>query len=109
MTKMFFLPDGVVHRCYKLTDDGELKGKDLRKHSVAAAWHDPDFGQKISPPRTLYAASNCGNCGHFDNCHDEGRCIYQATFTNGNYFAPDRDCDGPFPAATQPVMVSIRR
>lgn len=91
MTKMFFLPDGVVHRCYKLIDDSGLTGKDLRTTSVAAAWHDADFGRKIAPPRELYRASACGSCARFDNCHDEGRCIYQASFTHDTYYAPDRN------------------
>lgn len=109
MTKMFFLPNGVVHRCYKLTDDEGLSGRDLRDSSVAAAWHDPGFGLKISPSRELYSSSNCGKCSRFDNCHEEGRCIYQASFTHQDYFAPDRACDGPYPPAIQPALVSIRR
>jgi MoaA/NifB/PqqE/SkfB family radical SAM enzyme len=98
MTKMFFLPDGIVHRCYKLIEDSELAGKDLRHTSVAAAWHDVDFGRKISPGRELYSASACGSCARFDNCHEEGRCIYQALFTHQDYHAPDRSCDGPYRA-----------
>ena len=109
MTKMFFMPDGTVHRCYKLTEDSSLNGKDLRSCSVASAWHDPEFGLKISPPKHLYASSNCEPCSRFDNCHKEGRCIYQAEFTHQNYFAPDRTCDGPYPAETSPALVSIRR
>ncbi|MET0647656.1 MAG: radical SAM protein [Pyrinomonadaceae bacterium] len=110
MTKMFFLPDGVVHRCYKLIDDSGLTGKDLRRCSVAAAWHDPDFGLKISPPKKAYAASACGGCARFDGCHEEGRCIYQALFTHEDYLAPDRSCEGPFAPAPQPQsLVSIRR
>jgi MoaA/NifB/PqqE/SkfB family radical SAM enzyme len=109
MTKMFFLPDGVVHRCYKLTDDSGLTGKDLRRCSVAAAWHDPDFALKISPPKEAYASSACGGCSRFDGCHQEGRCIYQAQFTHQDYFAPDRSCDGPFRSAPTPHLVSIHR
>lgn len=109
MTKMFFLPAGVVHRCYKLIDDTGLTGKDLRRCSVAAAWHDADFGIKISPPKKAYASSACGGCSRFDGCHEEGRCIYQALFTHDDYFAPDRSCDGPFPPAPASNLVSIRR
>jgi radical SAM protein with 4Fe4S-binding SPASM domain len=109
MTKMFFMPDGRVHRCYKLTEDDRLGGKDLRSCSVASAWHDPEFGLKISPPKRLYADSACYPCSRFDNCHSEGRCIYQAEFSHQDYFAPDRACDGPYPTATSPTLVSIRR
>ncbi len=109
MTKMFFLPDGVVHRCYKLTEDSGLSGKDLRHCSVAAAWHDPAFALKISPSKKLYSASACGKCSRFTNCHEEGRCIYQALFTHQDYYAPDRSCDGPYPPVTHPALVSIRR
>jgi MoaA/NifB/PqqE/SkfB family radical SAM enzyme len=96
MTKMFFLPDGVVHRCYKLTADDRLRGRDLRVTSVAAAWHDPAFQPIISPPRQNYAGTACFGCGRFQSCHDEGRCIYQALVDLERYEAPDRDCDGPY-------------
>jgi MoaA/NifB/PqqE/SkfB family radical SAM enzyme len=109
MTKMFFMPDGIVHRCYKLTHDSSLCGKDLRSCSVASAWHDPEFGLKISPAKQLYASSNCEPCSRFDNCHKEGRCIYQAEFTHRNYYAPDRTCDGPYSIAAAPALVSIQR
>ena len=109
MTKMFFMPDGKVHRCYKLTEDDSLGGKDLRSCSVASAWHDPEFGLKISPPKRLYASSACEPCSRFDNCHKEGRCIYQAEFTHQDYFAPDRACDGPYLPTPSPMLVSIRR
>lgn len=109
MTKMFFLPDGVVHRCYKLIEDSGLTGQDLRRCSLAAAWHDPDFALKISPPAESYGASACGGCSRFDGCHEEGRCIYQALFTHQDYFAPDRSCEGPYPPASPPQLVSIRR
>lgn len=109
MTKMFFMPDGRVHRCYKLTDDASLTGKDLRSCSVASAWHDPEFAQIISPPKRLYASSACDPCSKFDNCHKEGRCIYQAEFTHQNYYAQDRACDGPYSSPTAPSLVSIRR
>ena len=95
-TKLFFLPNGVVHRCYKLVDDASLSGKDLREVSVAEAWHDPGFGTKISPPRELYAGSSCGVCSRFDGCHADGRCIFQAKMSHQTYYAPDRACDGPF-------------
>ena len=106
MTKMFFLPDGTVHRCYKLADDAGLSGKNLRTCSVAEAWHDPMFGAVISPPRELYAGSGCGACGRFENCHDDGRCIYQASVDWNSYYAPDRACGGPFPARSS-ELVSI--
>ena len=97
MTKLFFLPDGSVHRCYKLVDDSTLIGKDLKTCSVAEAWHDPQFGSVISPSRSLYRSSTCGACGRFGNCHSEGRCIYEASVNHGTYYGQDRSCDGPFP------------
>ena len=105
-TKLFFLPNGIVHRCYKLVDDESLMGKDLREVSVAEAWHDPGFGTKISPPRELYAGSSCGVCSRFDGCHADGRCIFQAKMTHQTYYAPDRACDGPFlpvPSSVIPI------
>lgn len=111
-TKLFFLPNGIVHRCYKLIDDVSLNGKDLREVSVAEAWHDPGFGQRISPARALYAASSCAGCGRFDGCHDEGRCIFEAKMQHGTYYAPDRDCHGPFPQAVAetapPAIIPLR-
>jgi radical SAM protein with 4Fe4S-binding SPASM domain len=95
MTKLFFLPDGVVHRCYKLTDDSRLRGRDLRTTSVAAAWHDPGFRPVISPPRQAYSGTACASCQRFSNCHDDGRCLYQAMVSHGRYEAPDRNCGGP--------------
>lgn len=94
-TKLFFLPDGVVHRCYKLTEDATLRGADLREVSVAAAWHDPQFGRVISPARALYSGAACGECGRFNACHDDGRCLFEASMRHGRYHAPDRSCDGP--------------
>ena len=109
-TKLFFLPNGIVHRCYKLVDDESLMGKDLRTVSVAEAWHDPGFGIKISPPRELYAGSSCGVCSRFDGCHDDGRCIFQAKMTHQTYYAPDRACDGPFLSASSIVpLASLSR
>jgi MoaA/NifB/PqqE/SkfB family radical SAM enzyme len=96
MTKLFFLPDGIVHRCYKLVDDLMLTGRDLKHCTVADAWHDPCFGLKISPPRDLYQGSACSKCGRFDNCHSEGRCIYEASVTHKSYYAQDRSCNGPY-------------
>ena len=96
MTKLFFLPNGVVHRCYKLVDDLTLTGRDLRQCTVAEAWHDPGFGVKITPPRALYQASSCGGCSRFDNCHSEGRCIYEASVTHQSYYDRDRSCNGPY-------------
>jgi radical SAM protein with 4Fe4S-binding SPASM domain len=97
MTKLFFLPDGSVHRCYKLVDDSTLIGKDLKTCSVAEAWHDPQFGAVISPSLSLYSSSACGACGRFGNCHSEGRCIYEASVNHGTYYGQDRSCHGPFP------------
>lgn len=107
MTKLFFLPNGVIHRCYKLVDDGFLTGKDLRECSVAEAWHDPGFSTKISPPRDLYSRSTCANCSRFDRCHSEGRCIYQASVSYGSYYERDRACDGPHPPAFPPQFVPV--
>jgi pyrroloquinoline quinone biosynthesis protein E len=96
ITKLFFLPNGVVHRCYKLTRDHRLRGADLRKVSLAAAWHDPGFQPIISPPGEKYSKSPCGKCQQFDQCHKEGRCIYQAMVNHGQYEAKDRSCEGPY-------------
>jgi len=91
-TKLFFLPDGVVHRCYKLTDDARLRGADLRRVSVATAWHFSPFRSTIAPPRHEYQGAACASCARFDACHDDGRCIYQALVRFGRYTAPDREC-----------------
>ncbi|MFC2145857.1 SPASM domain-containing protein [Acidobacteriota bacterium] len=99
--KLFFLPNGVVHRCYKLTGDHLLRGADLRKVSLAAAWHDPGFQQIISPPGEKYSNSQCGECQRFNQCHQEGRCIYQALVNHGQYEAIDRPCNGPFASGGQ--------
>jgi MoaA/NifB/PqqE/SkfB family radical SAM enzyme len=111
-TKLFFLPNGVVHRCYKLIDDVSLNGKDLREVSVAEAWHDPGFGQRISPPRALYAGSSCAGCSRFDNCHAEGRCIFDAKMHHDTYYAPDRSCHGPFnetvTASVPPAIIPLQ-
>jgi pyrroloquinoline quinone biosynthesis protein E len=95
MTKLFFLPDGVVHRCYKLADDDTLRGVDLRFTSVAAAWHDRGFLPILSPPRERYREAECGGCARFSGCHEDGRCIFQAHIDHGRYTAPDRACGGP--------------
>lgn len=96
ITKLFFLPNGVVHRCYKLIRDHRLGGADFRKVSLAAAWHDPGFQPIISPPREKYSNTPCGKCQQFDQCHREGRCIYQAMVNQGQYEARDRSCEGPY-------------
>jgi radical SAM protein with 4Fe4S-binding SPASM domain len=96
VTKLFFLPDGTVHRCYKLTADTSLCGLNLKHVSVARAWHDPDFSEVLHPARERYQSTGCGACSHFDACHDDGRCIYAAMVRYGQYAAPDRDCGGPF-------------
>jgi MoaA/NifB/PqqE/SkfB family radical SAM enzyme len=106
-TKLFFLPDGIVHRCYKLVADASLSGKDLREVSVAEAWHDPGFGTKISPPRELYAHSSCGVCSRFDGCHATGRCIFQAQMSHQSYYAPDRVCGGPFLPVPPPSIIPV--
>lgn len=93
MTKLFFLADGTVHRCYKLRSDARLRGRSLLDSSIAAAWHDPGFREVISPPRADYAGSACVDCGSFDACHADGRCIYQAAMDHGRYTAPDRGCE----------------
>lgn len=95
-TKLFFLSNGVMHRCYKLSNDSHLRGADLRKLSVAAAWHDPSFNRIIFPPRDAYAGSECWACQRFDKCHNEGRCIYHALISQGQYTARDRSCSGPY-------------
>lgn len=101
MTKLFFLPDGVVHRCYKLTHDARLRGRDLRECSLAAAWHDPGFYETISPPRENYRAAPCFACGRFTDCHRSGRCIFEAFVTESRYTSRDRACSGPYPASVQ--------
>lgn len=103
MTKMFFLPDGVVHRCYKLTADARLRGLDLKQVSVARAWHDPEFREVLLPPAEQYRGTACGQCGSFHSCHEDGRCIYVALVRHGRYAAPDRDCGGPFPPEERPA------
>ena len=95
MTKLFFLPDGTVHRCYKLADDLTLRGKNLQQCTVAEAWHDPDFGTLISPPREAYRSSACGSCARFKRCHSDGRCLFQSSVDNGSYYGIDRGCSGP--------------
>lgn len=109
MTKLFFLPDGVVHRCYKLVDDLRLTGKDLKKCSVAEAWHDPGFAQIISPAASLYHISPCGKCGRFDNCHSEGRCIYESSVNHGTYFDQDRNCTGPFAVTGTDQLIPLHQ
>lgn len=91
-TKLFFLPNGVVHRCYKLVHDRSLDGADMRRVSLAEAWHDPNFGPILEPPREAYAESECHTCERFDTCHSEGRCIYHAHVRHGAYARPDRYC-----------------
>jgi MoaA/NifB/PqqE/SkfB family radical SAM enzyme len=95
MTKLFFLPDGTVHRCYKLADDVALRGKSLRDCTVAEAWHDPQFGTLVSPPQQLYQGSPCGSCARFSRCHADGRCLFQSSVANGSYYGVDRGCSGP--------------
>ena len=94
-TKLFFLPDGVVHRCYKLTDDITLRGADLREVSVASAWHDPAFYHVVSPPRSAYINSSCCHCKRFVSCSEDGRCIFESLMRSRTYFGADRSCGGP--------------
>ncbi len=99
ITRLFFLPDGRVHRCYRLLFDETLVGADLTTASVAEAWHDAGFSSLLSPPRRAYAGSECGSCRRFEACHRDGRCIYRAVLDHGTHAARDRDCGGPFVAA----------
>jgi pyrroloquinoline quinone biosynthesis protein E len=93
VTKLFFLPNGIVHRCYKLVKDRSLDGPDLRSISVAHAWHDEDYADVISPPAATYAGTVCGGCNRFGRCHSEGRCIYRSYVDWGTYTGPDRACE----------------
>ncbi|MFO1153068.1 MAG: radical SAM protein [Rhodospirillales bacterium] len=91
-TRMFFLPDGTVHRCYKLIDDVGLAGKNLRTTSVAAAWHDGTFARLLVPPADDYADTVCGQCSDFETCQSQGRCIAEAAMRHGRYAERDRNC-----------------
>lgn len=93
-TKLLILPDGVVHRCYKLTSDRSLRGLDLNQVSLARAWHDPGFVEAILPSPDAYGATICGTCGSKTRCDLSGRCIYDALVHHGRYAAPDRGCAG---------------
>jgi radical SAM protein with 4Fe4S-binding SPASM domain len=93
-TKLLILPDGVVHRCYKLTSDAALRGRDLKSSSVAQAWHDPQFVDTILPKADLYGDVPCGTCGSKSTCDRSGRCIYDAYVHHGRYASPDRGCHG---------------
>ncbi len=103
ISRLFFLPDGRVHRCYRLLSDEALAGPDLESTSLAEAWHDRRFSELISPPRSAYSDSECGRCRRFGDCHRNGRCIYRSLLDHGAYAARDRDCGGPFPAEVGPV------
>jgi MoaA/NifB/PqqE/SkfB family radical SAM enzyme len=91
-TKLFFLPDGTVHRCYKLVFDNSLRGLDLNQCSVAEAWHAREFYKVLSPSHDQYSGTACSGCARFSSCHDEGRCIFKALTAYGRYAAPDRSC-----------------
>ncbi len=93
-TKLFMLPDGVVHRCYKLTSDASLRGADLKQVSLARAWHDPAFVDIALPPAHAYAQTVCGSCVTKPKCDTSGRCIYDALINHGRYVSPDRNCVG---------------
>ena len=91
-TKLFFLPDGTVHRCYKLVFDNSLRGADLKRCSVAEAWHAQEFYNVLSPSYEQYSGTPCSGCARFSSCHEEGRCIFKALTAYGRYAAPDRSC-----------------
>lgn len=93
-TKLLILPDGVVHRCYKLTSDASLRGMDLKEVSLARGWHDPGFVEIALPAAHVYAGTVCGSCGSKPNCDRSGRCIYDAAVNHGRYAVPDRNCSG---------------
>ena len=93
-TKLLILPDGVIHRCYKLTSDTSLRGLDLKEVSLARGWHDPAFAGVVMPGPHAYAGSTCSSCGSKSKCDRSGRCVYDALVHHGRYAAPDRNCDG---------------
>jgi len=95
-TKLFFDPFGRVHRCYKLLKDKTLFGPDLRKVSVAAAWHSDEFNSRLLASKKKYSKATCGTCGAFQSCHDDGRCIFKSKLDHGTYFDRDRSCRGPY-------------
>jgi radical SAM protein with 4Fe4S-binding SPASM domain len=92
ITKLFFLPNGSVHRCYKLIHDRTLCGADMRQTTLAAAWHDVRFRKELAPPRSAYAYTPCETCDRFERCRRNGRCIFEARLRHGRYAAPDRVC-----------------
>jgi radical SAM protein with 4Fe4S-binding SPASM domain len=106
-TKLLILPDGAIHRCYKLTSDAALRGKDLNFVSVAHAWHDPDFVDAILPESRLYEDVPCGTCGSKSRCDRSGRCIYDAHVHHGRYAAPDRRCGGRAVLASRQRVIPI--
>jgi radical SAM protein with 4Fe4S-binding SPASM domain len=93
-TKLLILPDGVIHRCYKLTSDSSLRGLDLKHVSLAHGWHDPGFASVVMPAENAYSGSTCSSCGSKPTCDRSGRCIYDALVHHDRYAAPDRNCDG---------------
>jgi hypothetical protein len=90
---LFMLADGVVHRCYKLVNDDNLRGPDLKAVSVAEAWHDPTYRALVSLDATDYQGTQCEGCIRFSRCQSDGRCIYEAYRRQGRYAAPDRNCE----------------
>lgn len=99
-TRLFFLPDGLVHRCYRLTSDKTLCGQNLSESCLADAWHDPQFAHVVSPPRSAYRETPCYECAEFARCHATGRCLDRAKRWHGRYTERDRSfciCRNPAP------------
>lgn len=103
-TKLLILPDGVIHRCYKLTSDASLRGMDLKEVTLARGWHDPAFLQIALPSPSAGVKTTCGSCASKPSCDRSGRCIYDAEVHHGHYAAPDRDCDGRATLNKHPVF-----
>jgi radical SAM protein with 4Fe4S-binding SPASM domain len=97
ISKLFFLPDGRIHRCYRLASDQSFAGPDLSTASLASCWYDAGFAAALSPPRSAYAGTQCHGCEQFDDCRRKGRCVFRALLNHGVHAAKDRDCNGPFP------------
>jgi len=91
-TRLFFLPDGVVHRCHRLAHVAALRGPDLREMSVAGAWHSRAFRRICTPPRQAYGRTTCRDCPNFRPCDRRGRCTYEAHARGGLWPAPDYAC-----------------
>ncbi len=96
ISKLLFSPDGSVHRCYKLLNDDRLAGENLSEVSVAELWHGDRYRRQVQPSDNVYKNSQCFSCAKFSSCNEDGRCIFQSYLTQGTYYAPDRECGGPF-------------